>query len=262
MSTVPPPIAAPLDPGAQPSQPGLSETARLMNVFIAPRKTFEDLKRNSSWWVPWLITTAFGLIFAVIAVQKMDTVRIARQQIEQSKLAQRQFEQLSPEQQEQNLQIRAKVTKYFFFIIPILGIVGALIVAAVLMAIFNFGFAAEVPFSRALAIVFYSFLPRIILAVLLCVSVLVAADPNTIDIAGGNPMPTNPAFFMDPQGNKFLYGLLSGLDVMALWVTALLGLGFSAASPNRKLTAKTGITTMMVIYGVLVLIGATFKAIF
>lgn len=261
MSTPPPQSAAPFEPGPQPVQPGLSQVARIVNTFVAPRKTFEDLRQHSGWWVPWLVTTIFSLIFSTIAVQKLDMVRFARQQIEQSKLAQRQMEQLSPEQQERAIQGRATASKYFFFITPIFFLVGGIILAAILMGIFNFGFSAEVPFSRALAIVFYSYLPRLIFVVLLCVSFLVSSDPNTIDITG-NPMPTNPGFFMDPQGNKFLYGLLSGVDVIALWVTVLLGLGFSAASENRKLKASTTITTMLVVYGLYAVIAAGFKAIF
>ena len=257
MST-PPPIAAPVDLNAQASQPGLSEPQRLINTFIAPRKTFEDLKRNSSWWVPWAITTLFGILFSVIAAQKIDMVRFTREQIEQSKLAQRQMEQLSPEQQERAIQQRAAVTKVFFYISPIFGLIGGLIVALILWGIFNFMFAADIPYGRALAIVFYSFLPRIIVAILLGVSLLMASDPNTIDIAG-NPMPTNPGFFMDPSGNKFIHSLISSIDIMALWITALLGLGFSVASPNRKLTPRTTITSMFVLYGIVALIGALWK---
>jgi hypothetical protein len=261
MSTPPPPVAAPVPPAAQPAQAGLSEGARLINTFIAPRKTFEDLQLKSPWWVPMIITTIFGVLFSVIAVQKIDMVRFTRQQIEQSKLAQRQMEQLSPDQQERAIQQRAAITKVFFYIAPVFGPILGLLLTLILWGVFNFGFAAEIPFGRALAIVFYSYLPRIIVAILLGVSLLMAADPNTIDIAN-NPMPTNPAFFMDPQGNKFIYGLLSGIDIIALWITALLGLGFSAASPNRKLTPQTTITTMFVLYGILVLIGAGIKVAF
>ena len=258
MST--PPIAAPVDPNAT-SQPDLSEPQRIIDTFIAPRKTFEDLKRNASWWAPFVLSAVFSLLFGAVAVQKIDLVRFTRQQIEQSKLAQRQMEQLSPEQKEQAIQGRAAFTKVVFFISPAFALVGGLVIGAILMAVFNFGFAAEVPYKRALAIVFYSFLPRILYTILLGVSLLVAVDPDTIDIAG-NPMPTNPGFFMDPQGNKFLYSLASNLDISALWVVALLGLGFSAVSKNRKLTAGTGMTTMFVIYGIVTLIGAAIKAAF
>jgi hypothetical protein len=262
MSTPPPtyaPVPSPVSP--EPAQPRLSEGARLVNTFIAPRKTFEDIRLNSSWWVPWLLTAILSIAFGAIAAQKIDMVQFARHQVEQSKIAQRQFEQLSPEQQEQQIRIRAATTKVIFYIAPIFSLIIGLVAAAVLMAVFNFGFAAEVTFPQSLAIVFYSFLPRAILAILLGVSLLVASDPNSIDIAG-NPMPTNIGFFMDPGGNKFIYSLISNLDLFALWTVCLLGLGFAAVSRNKKLTPGTGIATMLVIYAVLIVIGAGLKAAF
>src|SRR5258708_1087588 len=137
MSTPPPPMSSPQQ---QPVELGLSEATRIVDVFVSPKKTFEDLKTNPSWWVPWLITSVFGLIFGFIAVQKIDMVQFARHQVEQSKMAQRQMEQLSPEQQEQNLQMRAKISKFFFFTTPLFSLLPDLIYAAVLMAAFNFGF--------------------------------------------------------------------------------------------------------------------------
>jgi Yip1 domain len=258
MSTATPPI-----PSAEPTQSQrLSEPARLINAFVAPRKTFEDLKLNQSWWVPWLICAVFAILFAVVAVQKLDMRHLVQQRIDQSASAQKRMEQLSPEQRDRAMGLQATITKVTFYAYPVINLIIGLIVAAILMVVFNFGFAAEVPFQRAMAIAFYSFLPAGILAtVLLSVSILVSPDPNTIDFTA-NPMPTNPGFFMDPQGSKFLYGLASGIDVFRIWTVALLGLGFSAASPNRKLSAGTAITTMFVIYGILVLIGAGVRAAF
>lgn len=260
MST-PPYASAPAPNSPEPAQHRLSEGARILNTFFAPRKTFEDIRVNASWWVPWLLATIIGVGFGAIAAQKVDMVQFTRHQIEQSKMAQRQMEQLSPEQQEQQIRLRANITKYVFYISPIFALIFGLIVAAVLLGVFNFGFAAEVTFSQALAIVFYAFLPRTILVVLMGVSLLIASDPNTIDIAG-NPMPTNFGFFMDPQGNAFLYSLVSNLDVFALWSVILLGLGFASVSRNKKLTVGTGIATMLAIYGVVILIGAGLKAAF
>lgn len=263
MSTPPPPAFAPpsqpLSP--EPAQPRLSEPARLIDTFIAPRKTFADIRVNPRWWVAWLISAIIGIVFAVVVGQKVDMAQFTRHQIEQSKFAQKQMEQLTPEQQEKQIGIRASVTKIVFYATPFVGLLLGVVFAAVLMGIFNFVLAAEVGFAEALAIVFYSLLPRTLFALLISVSLAVASDPNSIDIAG-NPMPTNLAFFMDPQGNKFIYSLLSNLDLFALWTVVLLGLGFATVSSNKKLTAGTGITTMCVIYGILILIGAALKAAF
>ncbi|HEY1936730.1 MAG TPA: YIP1 family protein [Candidatus Angelobacter sp.] len=241
--------------------PGLSEPQRLVNTFIAPRKTFEDLKRNASWWAPWLISAVFALIFATVAVQKLDMGRFVQQQIDRSTRAQKRMEQLTPEQRAQSIALQTTITKVTFYMVPFFLLIGGLITAAILMAVFNFILGAEVPFQRAIAIAFYAALPGILGSILLIVSVLVSADPSTIDIAG-NPMPTSLGFFMDPEGNKVLYGLASALDIFKIWWVILLGLGFSIASSNRKPSVGTALTTTFVLYGIVVLIGIGFKVAF
>jgi hypothetical protein len=261
--TPPPPSPYPQStpPAAEPTGPGLSEAQRLINIFIAPKKTFEDLKRNPSWWVPWLISAVFSLIFGFVAVQKIDMAHMVQQRIEQSPSAQKRMEQLPPQQREQAMALQATITKVTFFMLPIFSLISGLIIAAVLMVVFNFLMGAEVPFQRAMAIVFYAFVPGILATILLTVSILVSSDPNTIDF-NTNPMPTNPGFFMDPQGNKFIYGVASGLDIFRVWLVVLLGLGFAAASSNRKPSVSTGLVTMFVIYAIIVLGGAAIRAAF
>ena len=258
----PPMYAAPVPPTApEPAGPGLSEPQRLMNVFIAPSKTFADLQRNPSWWVPWLISAVFTLIFSVVAVQKVDMTRFVQEQIDHSPRAQKRLENLTPEQRAQGVAIQATITKVGFYVAPIITLLLGLIVAAVLMAVYNFVLGAEVPFQRAMAVIFYAGLPGILATILLIVSFLASADPSTIDISR-NPMPTNPAFFLDPEGNKVLYGLASAIDIFRIWGVVLLGLGFSAASSNKKPNRATSITTAFVCYGILVLIGIGFKVAF
>jgi Yip1-like protein len=263
--STPPPqpmYATPVPPTApEPAGPGLSEPQRLINVFIAPRKTFEDLKRNPSWWVPWAIAAVFGIISAFLIGQKVDLVRLSQHRLEQSKIAQRSIEQLSPEQREQAMSRQASILKITYYFRPIVGLLGGLIMAAVLMAVYNFVLGAEVPFQRAMAVVFYASLPLLVKVVLLWVNLFISSDPSGID-PDINPVATNPGFFMDPQANKFIYFLASGVDVIAIWITALLGIGFAAASSNRKPSLATSMTTMFVIYGLLVVGGAAVASVF
>jgi hypothetical protein len=245
----------------EPAGPGLSEPQRLVNVFIAPSKTFTDLQRNPSWWVPWLISAVFTLIFSVVAIQKIDMARFVQEQIDRSPRAQKRLENLTPEQRAQGMAIQATFTKVGFYAAPVLTLLGGLIIAAVLMAVYNFVLGAEVPFQRAMAVVFYAGLPGILGTILLIISFLASSDPNTIDITR-NPMPTNLGFFLDPDGNKALYGLASAIDIFKIWWVVLLGLGFSAASSNKKPNTSTSITTAFVCYGIVVLIGIGFKVAF
>ena len=260
-----PPPPSPYPPStpaaAEPAGPGLSEAQRLVNVFISPRKTFEDLKRKPSWWVPWLISAIFSLLAAFVIVQRVDIPRLNQTRIEKSKFAQQRLEQLSAEQREQSMRLQATILKVQFFIRPVFGLLAGLITAAILMAVFNFILGAEVPFPRALAVVFYAFLPMLIKVVLLCLTLFFNSDPGGID-PDINPVATNPAFFMDPQASKFLYYLASGVDVIAIWVTVLLAIGFATASSNRKPSLGTAIMTMFVIYGIVTVGGAAIASAF
>src|SRR5215472_8738600 len=245
MST-PPPIAAPVDPNA-PSQPGLSEPARIINSFAAPSKTFLDIRRSASWWVPWLLTSIFGLAFSIVLTQKVDFDQVVRQQIAQSSGA-AQFESLPKEQQEQRLAFAAKIAKGFTYATPILGILGALFLALIFWVTFTFGFGAEIPYNRSLAICFYAWLPpHLVFAVLGIVSLLAGANPEGVNLR--NPVATNPAYFMDVNStSKFVYGMVGSIDIIAIWTMVLLGLGFALNSAGRKLSAGTAIGTVAVLY--------------
>jgi Yip1 domain len=248
----------------EPAQPGLSEPARIIDTFIAPSKTFQDIKRKPSWFAPWVVNAVFLLIFAVVGVQKLDLVQLVRQGIEHSAMAQRRLEQATPEQRERGLQMQATISKVSFFLSPVFVLIAGLVIAGVLLAVFNFGFGAEIPFNRALAVTFYSMLPGVISTLLVIISVLLSSDPNSIDFASGNPIATSPAFFMDWNGNKFLYALVSSVDVIRIWEILLLGLGFAIVSTTgrRKLAPSTAIVTILVIYCVLAIGRAALAAVF
>jgi len=263
MSTPPPPMQQSALP-QEPTQPALSEPARLIDAFITPRKTFEDVRRKPSWFWPWLLIAIVSIAFGVVAVQKLDMEQLVRQGMERSAMAQKRMEQFTPEQRDRAISAQAKVTKVTFFLSPLFTLIGGIIVGAVLMAVFNFGFGSEVSFRHALSITFYSFLPGVITAILLLVSVLISPDPNSIDFASGNPIPTSPAFFMDQNGNKFLYSLISRFDVINFWQIALLGLGFAIVSSvgRKKIAPSTAIATIFVLYFVVGLIRAGLATVF
>ena len=175
MSTPPPPMPQSALPQEQ-VQPALSEPARIINAFVAPRKTFEDIRRKQSWFWPWLISAIVGVAFAFVAVQKIDTAQMVRQAMERSPAAQRRMEQASPEQRDRMIEIQAKVSKVAFFVIPTVGgLILGLVLAAVLLGVFNFGFGTDVSFRHALSITFYSLLPGIIGAILLIANMVQVA---------------------------------------------------------------------------------------
>lgn len=224
--------------------PGLSEPQRIINTFVAPSKTFEDIRRNASWWLPWLIGVIFATSTALLFNKKVDLEPIIREQMASRGAA---WDNLSKEQQDQQVAIGLKVAKITPYLIPVISIVGALIIGAILMAVFSFVHEASVPYSRCLAIFFYAGLPGIVTAILAMITLMTASD-----MEGRNPrnlVATNPAYFMDYQHtSKFLYGMAASLDIITIWVIVLLGIGFKVVSGKPKLTTGAAVGTVLAIY--------------
>lgn len=49
----------------------LSEGARLADTFIAPSKTFADLRRSAAWWGPFVVMTVVSLLFVSVVDSKI-----------------------------------------------------------------------------------------------------------------------------------------------------------------------------------------------
>ena len=88
--TPPPPMypvaSSPAAP--EPAGPGLSEPQRLVNTFIAPSKTFIDIRRNASWWVPFLLVCIFSISFFVMVDKRVGFDQVARTMFANSKAIQ------------------------------------------------------------------------------------------------------------------------------------------------------------------------------
>jgi hypothetical protein len=226
-----PPVSAPV-PAPEPAR--LSEGARLVNTFIAPSKTFTDLGRNASWWGPWLVISIFALLFIYSMDRQIGFDQISRNEIAHSPQAD-QFDKLSPDDQERRLRFSDTLVRYLSYGIPITILVFLAISTAVLWATFNFGMGANLSYKTAYAIVFYAGLPGIIGSILGAVSMFAGINPEGFNV--NNPVATNPAYFMDRAGNKFLYGMASSLDILVIWTIVLMGIGFACNSKVKRGTA-------------------------
>lgn len=230
--------AAPLPPSSAPvpapEVAPLSEGARIVNTFIAPSKTFTDLRRNASWWGPWLITCIFGLLFIYSMDRQIGFEQISKNEIANSSRAD-QFDKLSADQQAKQLQISSVFFRYLSYALPVTILLFMALTTLALWATFKFGTGAELSYKTAYAIVFYANLPGIISSILGTISMFAGVNPEGFNV--NNPVATNPAYFMDRASNKFLYGMASGLDVITIWTIVLMGIGFSCTSKVKRSTA-------------------------
>jgi len=232
-----------------PAEAPMSEPARILNTFIAPAKTFSDLQRNASWWGPFALIMLVTVLYAAVMDRRVGFEQISRNEIARSSRAE-QFDKLPADQKAQQIAISATITKYISYGIWVFALIGSLIMAVVLWGTFKLA-DADVSFKVALAIVFYGGLPWLIHALLGILSMLVGVDKEAFSVR--NPVGTNPAYFMDPNGNKFVLGMASAFDIFAFWSIALIGIGFAC---NSKVKRSTAISIAAALFFVYKLIGA------
>lgn len=240
MSTAVPPLPS------EAAQPGLSEPQRIVNTFVAPSKTFEDIRRNASWWIPWLILAIFAVALAPVLNKKMDWEQVVRQQRENGPGSVA-FQGLTKEQQNQQVAIGAKIAGKVLYVSPVFALISGLIVAAILLAVFNFGLEAGVSFKQSLAIVFYSWLPEILRAVFAIITLQLRSDTEGLN--PNNLVGTNIGYYLDKASvGSFVYGMATAPDVLTIWSIILMGIGFSLNAKSRKLSQGTAITVIAVLY--------------
>jgi hypothetical protein len=227
-----------------PAEAPLSEPARILNTFIAPTKTFSDLPRNARWWGPFALVVVVTVLYAAVMERQVGFDQISRNEIARSSRAD-QFDKLPADQKAKQIELSAAITKYISYGASVFAIIAYLIMAGVLFGVFKLA-DAVVSFKVALAIVIYGSLPWMIHALLGVLSMLVGVDKEAFSIR--NPVGTNPAYFMDPSGNKFVLGMASAFDVFAFWSIALIGIGFACNSRVKRSTAIAIVAGMFVVY--------------
>ena len=214
---------------------GLSEGARIINTFIAPSKTFTDLRRNGSWWAPYLIISVAALAFFGVVGQKIGFRRVAENQVQASPKASARMDQLPPDQRDLNLERQAKGTQYFTYAYPAVILLFNLVITAVLFATFKFAASANVAFKTAFAIVMYAGLPGVLRLLLAILSVAAGANPESFSL--DNPVATNPGYFISAADAPVLHGLASALDIFLIWTLILTAIGFTSVSKVKRGTA-------------------------
>lgn len=247
MTAAPLPPVAP-SPAAAEAAP-LSEGARIINTFIAPSKTFTDLRRSAAWWAPWLLISVFSVAFIFTIGKQIGFEQVSKNQIAHSKRAE-QFDKLPADQQAQQLSLSVKIFQIFAFGSPVLILFFSLISTVALWATFKVGFSADTTFGQAYAIGMYAGLPGIIGAILGIISLFAGVNPEGFDI--NNPVGTNLAYYLDAETTgKFVRGMASSLDVLIIWSIVLIGIGYASTSKVKRSTAIVVVACWYLIYKLL-----------
>jgi hypothetical protein len=238
-------------------QPGLSEPQRIINVFVAPSKTFADIRRSSRWWVPFLLSSLFAYALVFTVGQKVGWEQVTENQIKLNPKAVERMDQLSPEDRAKRMSLSVTITKVISYAIPVVVLLIDLLIAAVLMATFNFGVGTEITFGQSLAIVMYAGVVGIVKSTLAVITLFAGSNVEAFNFS--NPVGTNPAYYMSVADSPaWLYRMCSWFDILTIWVFVLIGIGFAVVGRKK---VSTGIAVMAGWFIALVLLTTGWVAI-
>ena len=216
--------------------PGLSQTQRLTNIFTAPSKTFEDIKRGKkSWWLPFIITVLCGaFLWTAINSQVTWKTVYENQQKLQPEFAKRMMDQMPPEQRAAADARGPKTQAITWALSPLGLLIYDLLMALILWPTINFGFGGKASYGSILAVIMYAGLVLWPIRLLLGgIALFAGAAPDGFNV--GNPAPTNLAAFLNQADtNKALYTLLSALDAPTIWCLILTSIGVAIVAGVKR----------------------------
>jgi hypothetical protein len=212
---------------------GLTQWQRVADTFVAPSKTFEDIKRgNKSWWLPLIIGAFFTYIFFFAFMQKIGVQQVIDNQVRMDPKSQERMAQATPEQREMGIKIGTWATEGAFIGGPVIALGVVAVFSLVLMATINFGFGGKAKFGSIFAVCYYAWLPEIFRAILGTIVAFFVA-PESFNIK--NFAPTNLGAFFDPvETNKALYTLATWVDAITIWRLVLLGMGIAIVAGTKR----------------------------
>ena len=224
---------------AEVSRP-LSQVERVVDTFIAPSKTFHDILRSSSWWLPWLLGVLVTLGFGLAIQQKVGwdkayaTILLHSPQAQQDRLA-----QLPPDQQAKQKAIGASFVKYIFWSTPILSLLFAALAAVMLLATLNFGLGGQATFNQMFAVWMYGTLPFLIQGILGIITLFAGLDADSFNLK--NPVGTNVGYYLPLDAPQWLVVFATSLDILTIWVLILLTIGCAIAGRTKRSTAAVAV---------------------
>lgn len=206
----------------QAAAPGLSQVERVVDTFIAPTKTFTDILRSRSWWLPFLLTVVVSLGVTFSVTRQVGWERVVENQIQSNPKQEDALSSLTPEQRTGRVHAMSVGYRYTSYAFPVLILLFAAIAALGLWATFNFGLGTRTTFGEMFCLWMYCSLPKLLIGLLTILTLWFGGNAEAFDLK--NPVGTNLGYYFPDAGAGFK-AALGFFDVIGIWSLVLLVIG-------------------------------------
>ena len=224
----------------------LSQVARVVDAYVAPTKTFNDIRRDASWWLPFVLICIVSFIFAYTCLHKVGLPTLVDSVIHSNASLADRIANATPDQA---AKIRSSIELQFKFmyVAPIIILIAGLIISGIFLGTANFAFGGRARYGQMLAVWFYGTLPLLFISILTIITLFAGMQSDNFNIK--NTVGTNIGYFLQGGDSPhWLVTLLSSFDVFAIWSAILLTLGVSIVAGIKRSAAAIVVFGWWAIY--------------
>jgi hypothetical protein len=204
-----------------------NSVSRIFGVLFSPKPTFESIARRPTWALPLVL----GILIALGVVGIFGHRGGWPSYFEKQTANNTRFQQMPADQQQRVMQAQLKYAPPFALVEVVIALIaGAVIIAAVMMGLFNGLAGTKIGFKNSLAVVTYGGVPGLISGVL-ALLIISFKDVTAIDL--NNIVASNAGAFLPSTSPRWMVSLFGSIDIFQFWTFILMAIGFSAAAPKK-----------------------------
>lgn len=208
----------------------LSQTERVVDTFVAPTKTFADVLRSASWWLPFLLLMIAGYALTATIQTKVGWQQLVENEIKSNPKMSDQMSSLSADQVATRQRIMQMSFRGGFYAGPVLNLAFVALSALLLWPTINFGFGGRATYGRIFCVGMYAALPGMISGLLAALMLWAGRSPETFSTQ--TMLGSNPGYYIDTPGA--LKTFLTSLDLFTIWTLVLLSIGLSIVAHTKR----------------------------
>ncbi len=218
-----------------PGQPALSQMQRVIYTFTSPSKTFNDIKRSNSWWLPFLITAVTGLVLWAAITTKVTWTQVYENQQQAAPQWAKDLQEKQPPEARAAAARTGPIGQEITWALSPIGLfILDCISAGILLMTINFGMGGRAKFFDILAVELYAGLVSWCLKFLLgTLAILAGLAPESFNIS--NVAGTNVGYYLSAtETPKPLYYLATALDPLVIWTLVLTSIGLAIVAGKKR----------------------------
>jgi hypothetical protein len=212
-------------------QRGLSQVARVVNTFVAPTATFQDILRSTSWWLPFVLLSLSALGVAFTIQRQVGWQQVVQTLMQMNPSQQSQMASLTPAQQASQMHGMVLGYQISAFASPLLVLAMSALAALLLWATFNFGLGARTTYGQIFCLWLYCSLPHLLVDMVTVLRLWLGGSAESFDLK--MPAGTSLGYYF-PDVSPWLRTLLTSLDAVAIWGLVLLVIGGAIVAKVKR----------------------------